>query len=89
LAIGAWGAVQATVAGTGVAFGGAMRDLLSGLAARGALGPGLSSASVGYSFVYHIEIALLFGTLVAIGPLVRMNERRAAPTRFGLADMPN
>ncbi len=89
LAIGAWGAVQATVAGSGIAIGGALRDLLSGLAARGALGAGLSSASVGYSFVYHLEIALLFGTLIAIGPLVRAGDRRNAPSRFGLAEMPN
>ena len=89
LAIGAWGAVQATVAGGGIALGGALRDVLSSLAVRGALGPGLSSASVGYSFVYHLEIALLFGTLVAIGPLVRVGERSSHPARLGLAEMPN
>jgi BCD family chlorophyll transporter-like MFS transporter len=89
LAIGAWGAVQATVAGTGVAAGGALRDVFSSLAARGALGPGLTSASVGYSFVYHLEIALLFGTLVAIGPLVRTGIQRSSTSRFGLAELPN
>jgi BCD family chlorophyll transporter-like MFS transporter len=89
LAIGAWGAVQATVAGGGVALGGALRDVFSGLATRGALGPGLTSASVGYSFVYHLEIALLFGTLVAIGPLVRTGIQRSSPSRFGLAELPN
>lgn len=88
LAIGAWGAVQATMAGGGIALGGALRDLISGLATRGALGPGLSSSYVGYSFVYHLEIALLFGTLVAIGPLVRVGERRASPSGFGLAEVP-
>lgn len=88
LAIGAWGAVQATVGGAGVALGGLLRDVLSGMATRGALGPGLSSASVGYSFVYHLEIALLFGTLVAIGPLVRAGEPRGAPVPFGLAELP-
>jgi len=89
LAIGAWGAVQATVAGAGIAFGGVMRDVLSGLAVRGALGPGLTSPSIGYSFVYHLEIALLFGTLVALGPLVRIGERGGSPSRFGLAELPN
>jgi BCD family chlorophyll transporter-like MFS transporter len=90
LAIGAWGAVQATVAGTGVAFGGALRDILSGLASSGALGPGLTSASVGYSFVYHLEIALLFGTLIAIGPLVKAGSNGlGASSRFGLAELPN
>ncbi|HRI48894.1 MAG TPA: MFS transporter [Pseudomonadota bacterium] len=88
LAIGAWGAVQATVAGGGIAVGGAVRDLLSGLAIRGALGPGLTSSAIGYIFVYHLEIALLFGTLVAIGPLVRFDARRRTPSRFGLAEVP-
>ena len=89
LAIGAWGAVQATVAGGGVALGGALRDLLSGLAGRGALGPGLASSSVGYIFVYQLEIALLFGTLIAIGPLVRAGYQALTPARFGLAEVPN
>ncbi|HEU4408976.1 MAG TPA: BCD family MFS transporter [Polyangiaceae bacterium] len=89
LAIGAWGAVQATVTGAGIALGGALRDVISGLAARGALGPGLRSPAVGYSAVYHLEIALLFGTLVAIGPLVRAGGRRDAPSRFGLAELPH
>ncbi|MBS2012430.1 MAG: BCD family MFS transporter [Deltaproteobacteria bacterium] len=89
LAIGAWGAVQATVAGGGVALGGVLRDVLSGLAVRGALGPGLASSSIGYSFVYHLEIALLFGTLVALGPLVRAGAGSSSPTRFGLAELPN
>jgi BCD family chlorophyll transporter-like MFS transporter len=89
LAIGAWGAVQATVAGGGIALGGALRDVLSSLAVKGALGPGLTSASVGYSFVYHLEIALLFGTLVALGPLVRKSTVRSSPSRFGLAELPN
>lgn len=87
LAIGAWGAVQATVTGLGIAVGGALRDAVSSLAVRGALGPGLTDPSVGYSFVYHLEIALLFGTLVAIGPLVRVRERRG-PRPFGLAEVP-
>ena len=42
----------------------------------GALGAALAGPGVGYSVVYHIEIALLFATLVAIGPLVRA---RTAP----------
>jgi BCD family chlorophyll transporter-like MFS transporter len=88
LAIGAWGAVQATVTGIGVASGGALRDLISKLATDGALGPGLSSAYVGYSFVYHLELLLLFGTLVALGPLVRTGQR-SSRSRFGLAELPS
>jgi BCD family chlorophyll transporter-like MFS transporter len=78
LALGAWGAVQASCAGVAIAAGGAVRDLVSGLAVHGALGPALSSPGTGYSFVYHVEIALLFATLIAIGPLVRT---RRAPSR--------
>jgi BCD family chlorophyll transporter-like MFS transporter len=89
LAIGAWGAVQATVAGLGIAFGGALRDVLSSLALKHALGPGLTSAAVGYNFVYLFEIALLFGTLVALGPLVQRSQGARSPSRFGLAELPN
>ncbi|RYF40942.1 MAG: MFS transporter, partial [Comamonadaceae bacterium] len=90
LALGAWGAVQATAAGLAIAAGGVLRDGISALAAQGALGPALTSPSIGYSFVYHLEIALLFATLVALGPLVRPAPRPPAGpgTRFGLADLP-
>jgi BCD family chlorophyll transporter-like MFS transporter len=89
LAVGLWGAVQATVAGVGVALGGGLRDLVSALAVSGALGPGLPSSSVGYLFVFHLEIALLFATLVAVGPLVRTSlSPLAQRPRFGLAEMP-
>ncbi len=90
LALGAWGAVQATAAGLAIAGGGALRDAVSGLAERGLLGPVLHSAGVGYSFVYHLEILLLFATLVAIGPLVRSG-RAPKPSfapKFGLAEFP-
>ena len=63
--------MQATAAGVAIALGGAMRDVVAGLAAQGALGPALTGPSAGYGVVYHIEIVLLFATLVAIGPLVR------------------
>jgi len=69
LALGAWGAVQATAAGLGVFLGGAIRDVVGGMAERGSLGPALSEQSVGYGAVYQLEILLLFATLVAIGPL--------------------
>jgi len=90
LALGAWGAVQASAAGIGIALGGAVRDMVGALATTGALGPALASPATGYSFVYHIEIALLFATLVAIGPLVRpaSASSRPRPTQFGLAEFP-
>jgi BCD family chlorophyll transporter-like MFS transporter len=90
LALGAWGAVQASAAGGAIALGGALRDLVSGMAEQGLLGPALAGPSTGYGFVYHIEIALLFATLVAIGPLVRSAGAVESPpsSRFGLAEFP-
>jgi BCD family chlorophyll transporter-like MFS transporter len=71
LALGAWGAVQATAAGTAVAAGSVVRDLVSGLATAGAFGEALNTPATGYGAVYLIEIILLFLTLAIIGPLVR------------------
>jgi BCD family chlorophyll transporter-like MFS transporter len=91
LALGAWGAVQASCAGLAIAAGGAIRDLVSTLATQGALGTALASPATGYSFVYHLELYLLFATLIAIGPLVRSARRSpaASPDRkFGLAEFP-
>jgi len=96
LALGAWGAVQATAGGLAIAGGGAACDAIGALAAQGALGPALVSPATGYMFVYHLEILLLFAALVAIGPLVR-TRRVAAPggaqpdapaAGIGLAEMP-
>jgi BCD family chlorophyll transporter-like MFS transporter len=87
LALGAWGAAQASAAGVAIALGGAIRDGVSILAEQGFLGTALNDPSIGYSVVYHIEIALLFATLVAIGPLVRTtsgSRQRSAP-QLGLA----
>ena len=90
LALGAWGAVQATAAGVSIAFGGAARDFVSALATQGSLGSALALPVTGYSFVYYAEICLLFVTLIAIGPLVRRASLSAppAPERFGMADLP-
>jgi MFS transporter, BCD family, chlorophyll transporter len=90
LALGAWGAVQATAAGLAIALGGALADAVAELAHRGVLGVALSGPDTGYGFVYHIEIGLLFATLVAIGPLVR-SVPESLPrnsTGFGLAVFP-
>ena len=90
LALGAWGAVQATAAGVGIALGGVIRDLAAGLAAGGAFGPGLEGPAFGYGFVYTTEIVLLFATLALIGPLVRYARPSAvwSGRRLGLAELP-
>ncbi len=71
LTLGIWGAVQASAAGAAVASGGLLRDGVALLAEAGRLGPTLAVPATGYVAVYAIEIALLFATLVAVGPLVR------------------
>ena len=93
LALGAWGAVQATAAGLSIAFGGVARDFVTTLALQGSLGPVLAVPVTGYSFVYYTEICLLFVTLVAIGPLVKraslpIGDQPVKNERFGLADLP-
>jgi MFS transporter, BCD family, chlorophyll transporter len=91
LALGAWGAVQATAGGLAIAASGVLRDLISGLAMQGQFGVTLQQDAIGYSFVYHIEIALLFATLIALGPLVRVlgHSNNPLPSRkFGLAQYP-
>ena len=61
LAMGAWGAVQATASGLGMALGGLLRD---GVAQ-------LSDSVTGYSAVYGIEVVMLILTLMAMKPLLR------------------
>jgi MFS transporter, BCD family, chlorophyll transporter len=86
MALGAWGAVQAACAGTAIAVGGALRDVASTLATQGAFGPALVDPATGYSMVYHLEIGLLFATLVALGPLVRSRRAvRSTPQDLGAA----
>ncbi|MCR9147640.1 MAG: PucC family protein [Rhodobacteraceae bacterium] len=93
LALGAWGAAQATAAGLSIALGGALRDAVDAVASTGAWGEPLNSAATGYSFVYHTEIGLLFITLAVLGPLVRYarpqsNNPQKGSARIGLADFP-
>ena len=94
LALGAWGAAQATAAGLAIALGGAIRDGVNALAASNVLGEALNTPATGYSVVYHSEFALLFLTLAALGPLVlysppaRKQEELPQAARIGLADFP-
>ena len=90
LALGAWGAVQASAAGAAIGLSALLRDAVAGLASGRALGPVLDGPATAYAVVYGLEIALLIGTIVALGPLV--NARPAAPptvpARFGLSAHP-
>jgi MFS transporter, BCD family, chlorophyll transporter len=92
LVLGAWGAVQATCAGVAVALGGALRDGVSSAANAGWLGEVLQNPATGYSAVYHLELALLFATLIVLGPLVRRHGAGTQPQtqgKLGLAELPS
>ena len=60
LALGAWGAVQATGAGIAIALGGILRDLAAMV----------GGSTFGYTFVYSLEMVLLVLTIIAIRPLI-------------------
>jgi BCD family chlorophyll transporter-like MFS transporter len=75
LALGAWGAVQATAAGVAVALGGIIRDVIA------AVVPGYRpEQGVGYTAVYSLEVVLLVATLITMLPLLRRREAAVAPS---------
>jgi MFS transporter, BCD family, chlorophyll transporter len=63
LALGAWGAVQATAAGVGVALGGVIRDAVALLTP--------SSTLIPYVAVYTLEVILLLAAIVAMMRIVQ------------------
>jgi BCD family chlorophyll transporter-like MFS transporter len=90
LALGAWGAVQATAAGVAIAIGGALHDLVVDLAGHGLLGVAMTAPAAGYAVVYGLEILLLLATLPAILPLAWHSATRPASgkAKIGLDQMP-
>jgi BCD family chlorophyll transporter-like MFS transporter len=53
------------------------------------IGEALATPALGYSVVYHTEIALLFITLIALGPLVRVRPVTPGHTaKLELAEFP-
>ncbi len=83
LALGAWGASQATAAGLAIGMSGAINDSVARLAANGSLGEALVSPATSFALVYAIEIVLLFATVVALGPLVGdSGDRKSIATTF-------
>lgn len=88
LELGAWGAVQATAAGAAILVGGIIRDVVNVYAMDGTLGVALQNPVTGYGVVYHIEIALLFATLIALGPLCQVRRSKDKSEFRGLAELP-
>ena len=62
LALGAWGAVQASAAGIAITLGGIIRDLVAHQT---------NSSLAGYRTVYIAEICLLIMTIIAMLPLIK------------------
>lgn len=93
LVLGAWGAAQATAAGLSIAFGGALRDVISSYAMAGQWGEVFQTPAAGYAVVYQLEIFVLFATMIALGPLVRVMPYKPLATSIerpmGLVDFPN
>ena len=73
LSLGAWGAVQATAAGVGVALGGVIRDVIIGID-----GSGVSNPAQAYTPVFGLEMLFLVFALIALYPLLK---RHPAPKR--------
>jgi BCD family chlorophyll transporter-like MFS transporter len=66
LALGAWGAVQASAAGIAVALGGIIRDMVAAQNIQSLFGD-----AAGYAVVYTIEILLMIATIIAMSPLLQ------------------
>lgn len=93
LALGAWGAVQATCAGFGIAIGGLLRDGIAAVLESGHPAASMAMRATGYGSVYILEIGLLLAGLVAIGPLVSYQRRdpdaeESLGQPFGLMEFP-
>jgi MFS transporter, BCD family, chlorophyll transporter len=70
LALGAWGAVQASAAGLAIAFGGILRDVIA------TLGGVRAGNAVPFVAVYTMEIAALAVALGILLPLIARSARR-------------
>lgn len=71
MALGTWGAVQATGGGIAMALGGMIRDAIVALGSPPLLGAVFSGPAVGYVVVYLIELGLMIATIAVMAPLVR------------------
>jgi BCD family chlorophyll transporter-like MFS transporter len=93
LALGAWGAIQATCYGVAVGLGGALRDIFAALDPFSWVGIDWSGPVVGYSVVYMLEILLLIAALFALlpqalRPPVSRSAAASGRDKFGIAEMP-
>ena len=90
LALGAWGAVQASCAGLGIALGGLIRDGMAHFAMADGMGTTLADRATGYGTVFCLEILLLLVTMVVLGPVIGRDQVRVKDESkgFGLSEFP-
>jgi len=88
LALGVWGAVQATAAGLAMAIAGGIRDGVSAVMGNGA--PAIASVTpgAGYLAVYLVALAGLLVLLVVLGPLAAKSQAEVRSVPFGIAEFP-
>ncbi len=84
LALGAWGAVQATSAGLAFVVAGFMRDWVGG--SQSQLSDPLPG--IGYVTTYLVAVIGLFVLLVVLGPLTARRRADVRPMPFGIAEFP-
>jgi len=92
LVLGSWGAAQATAAGLGIGLGGILNDITRAVIGGGDLTFATQNPAFSYLVVYHLEILLLFFTLVLLGPLSQylssLKIEGKSTDRFGFSEMP-
>jgi BCD family chlorophyll transporter-like MFS transporter len=92
LVLGSWGAAQATAAGLGIGLGGILNDLTKVLISGGDIAIASQNPAFSYLVVYHLEILLLFFTLVLLGPLSQylssLKHDDKDSVSFGFSEMP-
>ncbi len=85
LALGAWGAVQATCAGLAIALGGVIRDVIVAMPSVAERG-----AEMAYVPVFGLEMIVLVLAVAAIWPLRNAFAQRGVdPLRTGQSETPN
>ena len=79
LALGAWGAVQASAAGVAIALGGVIRDVVAICLIHQAFGP-----ATPYTSVYALEVVLLIAAIIVMIPLLRRAPNRSPRPEYPL-----
>jgi BCD family chlorophyll transporter-like MFS transporter len=88
LALGAWGAVQATAAGLAMAIAGGIRDGVTSMMPADPQAITAVTPGAGYLAAYLLAVAGLLVLLVVLGPLAARSRADVRPVPFGIAEFP-